>query len=57
MARLEALHRQAIGLAFYHELSHGEVAQRMALPVGTVKTWIRRGLERLRHCLSEREPA
>lgn len=57
MARLEALHRQAISLAFYHELSHGEVAQRMALPLGTVKAWIRRGLERLRHCLSEREQA
>lgn len=55
MDRLEALHRQAIGLAFYHELSHAEVAQQMALPLGTVKTWIRRGLERLRHCLSERE--
>lgn len=57
MARLEALHRQAIGLAFYHELSYGEVAQQMALPLGTVKTWIRRGLERIRNCLSERAPA
>ncbi len=54
MARLEGLHRMAIGLAFFHDLSHSEVAQRMSLPVGTVKTWIRRGMERLKLCLSQR---
>jgi RNA polymerase sigma-70 factor (ECF subfamily) len=53
MARLEGLHRMAIGLAFFHDLSHSEVAQRMSLPVGTVKTWIRRGMERLKLCLSQ----
>jgi RNA polymerase sigma-70 factor (ECF subfamily) len=57
LRRLEALHRQAIALAFYHDLSHGEVASRMALPTGTIKSWIRRGLERLRLCLSKRELA
>src|ERR1700739_5024784 len=46
MAALEGLHRQAIGLAFFHDLSHSEVAQQLALPIGTVKTWIRRGLEK-----------
>lgn len=54
MSHLEGLHRQAIGLAFFHDLSHSEVAQRLALPVGTVKTWIRRGLERLKSCLAQR---
>ncbi|MGH8807514.1 MAG: sigma-70 family RNA polymerase sigma factor [Noviherbaspirillum sp.] len=54
-AQLEGLHRQAIALAFYHELSHSEVAERMKLPIGTVKTWIRRGWERLRLCLSKLE--
>jgi RNA polymerase sigma factor (sigma-70 family) len=57
MSRLEALHRQAIALAFYHDLSHSEVAQQMQLPIGTVKTWIRRGLEKLRLCLSRPEGA
>jgi RNA polymerase sigma factor (sigma-70 family) len=57
MRQLEGLQRQAIALAFYHELSHSEVAQQMRLPLGTVKTWIRRGLERLRQCLSRREGA
>lgn len=54
-AGLEGLHRQAIALAFYHDLSHSEVAEHMKLPIGTVKTWVRRGLERLRLCLSRLE--
>ncbi len=57
MTRLEALHRQAIALAFYHDLSHSEVAEQLTLPIGTVKTWIRRGLERLRLCLQKMEGA
>jgi RNA polymerase sigma-70 factor (ECF subfamily) len=57
LGRLEALHRQAIALAYYHDLSHGEVAAQLELPIGTVKTWIRRGLERLRLCLSKQELA
>jgi RNA polymerase sigma factor (sigma-70 family) len=56
-ARLEGLHRQAIALAFFHDLSHGEVADQMRLPIGTVKTWVRRGLARLRLCLSPVEHA
>ena len=57
LSRLEGLHRQAIALAFYHDLSHSEVAEQMNLPMGTVKTWIRRGLEKLRLCLSRLEGA
>jgi len=53
LARLEGLHRQAIALAYYHDLSHREIAEQMQLPMGTVKTWIRRGLECLRLCLSK----
>lgn len=56
-AKLEGLHRQAIALAFYHDLSHSEVAEQMKLPIGTVKTWVRRGLERLRTCLTKVERA
>lgn len=57
MSRLEALHRQAMALAFYHDLSHSEVAEKMNLPMGTIKTWIRRGLDKLRTCLVRRELA
>ena len=52
MAVLEEKQRNVIGLAFFHDLSHGDVARRLALPVGTVKTWIRRGLARLHSCLT-----
>jgi RNA polymerase sigma-70 factor (ECF subfamily) len=57
MAALEGAHRQAIGMAYLHDLSHSEVAQRLSLPIGTVKTWIRRGLERLKSCMAKREAA
>ncbi|GGX18277.1 RNA polymerase sigma factor [Undibacterium macrobrachii] len=52
MTKLEGLHRQAMSLAYFHDLSHSEVAEQMELPIGTIKTWIRRGLEKLRLCLN-----
>ncbi len=57
MAALEERHRHVIGLAFFHDLSHGDVARKLALPVGTVKTWIRRSLARLHSCLTGRRAA
>ena len=52
LARLDAKPREGILLAFVHGLSHPEVAERLATPLGTVKSWIRRGLLTLRECLS-----
>jgi RNA polymerase sigma-70 factor (ECF subfamily) len=43
--------RQCLALAYYHGLSHSEVAVRLTAPIGSVKVWIRRGLERLKRCL------
>jgi RNA polymerase sigma-70 factor (ECF subfamily) len=54
MTALEGKQRQAIGMAFLHDLSHSEVAQQLELPIGTVKTWIRRGLDKLKNCLTRR---
>lgn len=48
---LEAGPRQAIALAFFQGLSHGELAVHLHEPLGTVKSWVRRGLERLKRCL------
>ncbi len=51
---LDAAHRQSLALAYYHGLSHSEVAERLGAPLGTVKAWVRRGLERLKKCLDTR---
>ncbi len=45
---LAALPRQAIELAFFHEMTHQQVAAEMTIPLGTVKTWIRRGCRQMR---------
>jgi len=49
---LEGKQRQAIALAFFDGLSHSELARHLREPLGTVKTWVRRGLLRLKDCLA-----
>ncbi len=49
--RLEPKRRAAIVMAYVHGLTHAELAGRLDLPLGTVKSWIRRGLSSLRECL------
>ena len=51
MDQLDASHRQSLALVYYHGLSHSEVAEQMAAPLGSVKAWVRRGLDRLKRCL------
>jgi len=52
LRQLEARQREVLSLAYLRDLSHGELAQQLKLPLGTVKTWIRRGLEQLRGCMA-----
>lgn len=51
LARLEPLPRQLVALAFFRGLSHEEIATHTGLPLGTVKSHIRRALIRLRDTL------
>lgn len=44
--------RRAILLAHVAGYSHGEISARQGVPLGTAKSWIRRGLASLRACLS-----
>lgn len=51
LERLEARQRHAVVLAYTEGLSHGELAGRLGLPLGTIKSWLRRSLMTLRECL------
>ena len=52
LSRLDPDPRRAILLAYTDGLSHAEIAERLATPLGTVKSWIRRSLIALKECLS-----
>ena len=52
IGRLSAEQQQCVALAYYQGLSHSEVADHLAQPLGTVKSWLRRALLALKDCLS-----
>ena len=43
--------RQSISLAYYQGMSHGDIADWLQQPVGSVKSWIRRAMDHLRECV------
>src|SRR5262245_7587573 len=51
LEELDARHSTAIRAAFLDGATYEELAARMNVPVGTMKSWIRRGLLKLRACL------
>jgi RNA polymerase sigma-70 factor (ECF subfamily) len=51
MDQLEEDRRRLVVLAFVDGLSHSELAERLKTPLGTIKSWIRRSLSALKHCL------
>ena len=51
MQQLAPLQRQAFALSYFHGLAHEQLASQLAQPLGTVKTWLRRGLETLKNCM------
>jgi RNA polymerase sigma-70 factor, ECF subfamily len=48
---LDAKFRGPILMAYYYGLTHEELADKMSAPLGTVKSWITRGLAKLKDCM------
>lgn len=51
MEKLGPDQKQCLLMAYYYGYTHEEIAERMSKPVGTVKSWIRRGLTRVQECM------
>lgn len=52
LSSLEDIRRRGILMAYVGGYSHGEIAGRLKIPLGTAKSWIRRGLSSLRECMA-----
>jgi RNA polymerase sigma-70 factor (ECF subfamily) len=53
LGKLEVRTGSAIRSAFYDGFTYAELADRMAVPLGTMKSWVRRGLMQLKACLGD----
>ena len=51
LERIDRPRRDVVVLAYAHGMSHGELAGRMKVPLGTVKSWVRRSLVALQECM------
>ncbi|KQU52936.1 RNA polymerase subunit sigma [Sphingomonas sp. Leaf339] len=51
LRELEGRQSEAIRTAFFDGVTYAELAERRGVPLGTAKSWIRRGLARLKECL------
>ncbi len=51
LTKLQENQRKSILLAYFYGMTHEELAARLDSPLGTVKSWVRRGLLQLRDCL------
>src|SRR4051812_13589792 len=51
LEQLDAERRAVVVLAYVHGLSHGELAGKFGVPLGTVKSWVRRSLISLQECM------
>lgn len=49
--QLEDKQRDAIRTTFFDGVTYAELAERLGVPLGTMKSWVRRGLMRLKECV------
>jgi RNA polymerase sigma-70 factor (ECF subfamily) len=56
LARVSEREREVIELTYYGDLSESAIARRLQVPLGSVKSWKRRGLNRLASLLGEESP-
>jgi RNA polymerase sigma-70 factor (ECF subfamily) len=57
IARLSEEQKQVLALAYFQGLTHSQIAEALVLPLGTVKTRIRLGMQKLREMLKEDQVA
>ena len=51
LEQLDQASRRALVLSYYEGYTHKELSKQLVQPLGTVKSWIRRGFYKLKHCL------
>jgi RNA polymerase sigma factor (sigma-70 family) len=56
LERLPERERRVIELAYFHDLTQTAIASQLDVPLGSVKSWTRRGLHRLATLLDEERP-
>ena len=57
LAALSSGQRQVVDLAFFQDLSHAEISRKLRMPLGTVKSHCRRGVNLMRSALESFKPA
>ena len=55
LKKLPGQQGKALVLMYVHGLTHSELSAQMEAPLGTVKSWVKRGLETLRICMGVTE--
>jgi RNA polymerase sigma-70 factor, ECF subfamily len=53
LAKVRKEPRQAIVLAYFYGFSHSELASKLQQPLGTLKSWVKRGLKEIETCLND----
>ena len=53
LAQLRDDYRNVVVLAYVNGLTHEELAAKLGKPLGTIKSWVKRGLEQLKDCMDQ----